>query len=71
MKEGCNYFTFNIPISECQDCHHVVNAPITECPICHSTNIAYYTRIIGYLTKVNNWSNERQKEFLKRKYYYK
>ena len=71
MKEGCNYFTFNIPISECQDCHHVVNAPITECPICHSTNIAYYTRIIGYLTKVNNWSNERQKEFLKRKYYFK
>ena len=68
--EGCNYFTFNIPISECQECHHVVNAPIKECPICHSKEISYYTRIIGYLTKVNNWSNERQKEFLKRKFYH-
>ena len=45
--EGCNYFTFNIPISECKECHHVVNAPIKECPICHSKDIKYYTRIIG------------------------
>ena len=27
-NEGCNYFTFNIPISECRECHHIVNAPI-------------------------------------------
>lgn len=45
--EGCNYFTFNIPISECKKCHHVVNAPIKRCPICNSENIKYYTRIIG------------------------
>ena len=70
MKEGCNYFTFNIPMSECKDCHHIVNAPIKECPICKSNNIAYYTRIIGYLTKVDNWSNPRQEEFTKRVYKY-
>lgn len=64
--EGCNYFTFNIPMSECEDCHHVVNAPIEECPVCHSKNISYYTRIIGFLTKVANWSRERQVEFTKR-----
>ena len=45
--EGCNYFTFNIPISECKKCHHVVNAPIKRCPICNSEDIKYYTRIIG------------------------
>lgn len=45
--EECNYFTFNIPISECEDCNHIVNASINECPICHSKNISYYTRIIG------------------------
>lgn len=67
---GCNYFTFNIPISECEECNHIVNAPIKECPICYSKNISYYTRIIGYLTKVNNWSNERQLEFKQRKYYH-
>ena len=36
VHEGCNYFTFNIPISECLDCGHIVNAPIHECPKCHS-----------------------------------
>ena len=70
VEQGTNYFTFNIPMSECKDCHHVVNAPVTECPICKSKNIKYYTRIIGYLTAVDNWSVERQKEFKYRKYYH-
>ena len=69
-NEGCNYFTFNIPISECRDCNHIVNAPIKECPKCGSHNIKYYTRIIGYLTAVDNWSMERQEEFKHRKYYH-
>ena len=69
-NEGCNYFTFNIPISECKDCNHIVNAPIKECPKCSSHNIKYYTRIIGYLTAVDNWSIERQEEFKHRKYYH-
>lgn len=68
--EGCNYFTFNIPISECKECHHVVNGPITECPKCKSKDIKYYTRIIGYLTAVDNWSIDRQEEFKHRKYYH-
>ena len=63
MESGTNYFTFNIPISKCKDCNHVVNAPITECPTCHSNNIKYYTRIIGYLSAVDNWSEAMQKEF--------
>ena len=69
-NEGCNYFTFNIPISECKNCNHIVNAPIKECPKCGSHNIKYYTRIIGYLTAVDNWSIERQEEFKHRKYYH-
>lgn len=68
--EGCNYFTFNIPISECKKCHHVVNAPIKRCSICNSEDIKYYTRIIGYLTAVDNWSTDRQEEFKHRKYYH-
>ena len=68
--EGCNYFTFNIPISECKKCHNVVNAPIKRCPICNSEDIKYYTRIIGYLTAVDNWSTDRQEEFKHRKYYH-
>lgn len=63
MKNGTNYFTFNIPMSKCKDCGHVVNAPIKECPKCNSKNIRYYTRIIGYLVAVDNWSEAMQKEF--------
>ena len=63
---GCNYFTFNIPMTKCLDCKHVVNAPVTECPKCHSHKLDYYTRIIGFLTPVSNWSKERQLEFKSR-----
>lgn len=68
MEEGCNYFTFNIPMSECKECGHVVNAPITNCPKCNSNKIKLWTRIIGYLVAVENWSNARQEEFKKRVY---
>lgn len=65
---GTNYFTFNIPMSECSDCKYIVNAPVEECPKCHSKKIKYWTRIIGYLTCVNSWSNPRQEEFKHRVY---
>lgn len=47
IKEGTNYFTFNIPNSKCDDCGFITKHPITECPKCHSHNITQYTRIIG------------------------
>lgn len=47
IKEGTNYFTFNIPNSKCEDCGHIVKAPIKECPKCGSKNITWYTRVIG------------------------
>ena len=68
IEQGTNYFTFNIPISECKNCGHVVNAPIEECPICKSKNIDYWTRIIGYLRPVSAFSNPRKIEQKKRVY---
>lgn len=47
VKEGTNYFTFNIPNSKCEDCGYITKHPITECPKCHSKNITQYTRVIG------------------------
>ena len=60
---GCSYITFNIPMTECKDCGHIVNAPVSECPHCGSKNLKFYTRIIGYLTAVANWANPRKNEF--------
>jgi len=68
IKEGTNYFTFNIPISECKSCGHVVNAPIEKCPICGSENIDYWTRIIGYLRPVSAFSAPRRIEQKNRVY---
>lgn len=59
---GCQYFTFNVPNSECQDCGFITKVPIIECPKCGSKHIDWYDRVIGYLTKIRNWSDGRQKE---------
>ena len=63
---GCNYFTFNIPMTRCLDCNHIVNAPVAKCPKCNSVHLDYHTRVIGFLTPVSHWSKERQEEFYKR-----
>lgn len=68
VHEGCNYFTFNIPISECKECGHVVNAPIKVCPKCNSINIDWWVRIIGFLRPISSYSEARQIEASKRVY---
>lgn len=63
---GCNYFTFNIPMTECEECGHIVNAPVHACPKCGSEKVKYWTRIIGYLTATKSWSSGRREEFKSR-----
>lgn len=69
VENGTSYFTFNIPNSECEDCGLIVKAPLKECPKCGSTNIKWYTRIIGYLRAIKNFGKERQIEANKRTYH--
>lgn len=61
-QEGCQYFTFNIPNCECDDCGYIAKQPFTVCPKCGSTHVSLWDRIIGYLTKIKNWSEGRQIE---------
>ena len=65
---GCTYFTWNVPNSECRDCGFITKVPIDKCPHCGSTNIDLYDRVIGYLTRIRNWSSGRQIEFKDRTY---
>ena len=67
-QEGCNYFTFNIPNTICNDCGYIDKRYLHECPKCHSTNVDYMTRIIGYLKRVSNFSQPRQEEAARRFY---
>lgn len=59
---GVNYFTFNIPNSECEDCGWIGKRPVSKCPVCGSEHISLWDRIIGYLTKIKNWSEPRRIE---------
>ena len=68
IKEGTNYFTFNIPNSKCEECGHITKHPLTECPKCGSKNITWYTRVIGYLRPIKAFSSDRQIEASKRVY---
>jgi ribonucleoside-triphosphate reductase len=61
-KVGCNYLTFNVPNCECNSCGHIEKHPFSTCPVCGSENVSLYDRIIGYLTKISNWSEGRRIE---------
>ena len=66
--EGCNYFTFNIPNTVCNDCGNIDKRYLKKCPHCLSENVDYLTRIIGYMKRVSNFSEARQKEAGQRYY---
>ena len=67
-QEGCNYFTFNIPNTVCNDCGHIDKRYLHECPECHSKNLDYLTRVIGYMKRVSSFSQARQEEAGRRHY---
>lgn len=68
IANGTSYFTFNIPNSECDDCHYISKTPIKECPKCHSHKITWWTRVIGFLRPIKFFDKERYKEALTRVY---
>lgn len=68
-KEGCNYFTFNIPNTICNRCGHIDKRYLHECPECHSADVDYATRIIGYMKRISSFSQPRQQEAARRFYY--
>jgi ribonucleoside-triphosphate reductase len=59
---GCNYFTWNIKNSVCNNCGHIDKDTLDTCPICGSHNVDYLTRIIGYLKRVSSFNEARQVE---------
>ncbi|NDV63930.1 anaerobic ribonucleoside-triphosphate reductase [Bacteroides sp. 224] len=68
VKEGTNYFTFNIPNSQCAECGHISKHKLSQCPQCGSDRITWWTRIIGYLRPISNFSKGRRVEAGKRVY---
>jgi ribonucleoside-triphosphate reductase len=67
-KNGCNYFTFNVKNTVCNDCGFISKHTLDKCPHCGSTNLDYLTRVIGYLKRISSFAEPRQKEANKRYY---
>lgn len=68
--KGCNYFTFNVRNTVCNDCGYISKHTLDKCPHCGSTNLDYLTRVIGYLKRISSFGEPRQIE-AKRRFYHK
>jgi len=67
-KYGCNYFTFNVKNTVCNDCGYISKHTLDVCPHCGSHNLDYLTRVIGYLKRISSYSEPRQIEAYARFY---
>ena len=68
VKEGCNYFTYNVMNTICNTCGYISKHTHAGCPKCGSLDVDYATRIIGYLKRVSAFSAARQIEADNRAY---
>lgn len=60
IKYGTSYFTFNIPNTECKTCGFISKHRLDKCPECGSTNLTWWTRVIGYLRPIDKFDKYRQ-----------
>lgn len=59
-NKGVTYFAFNTKIQVCKH-NHAFYGKI--CPECGNPVDGEFTRIVGFLTKINNWSETRKDEY--------
>lgn len=62
VQQGNSYITFNVPQTQCDSCGFIAKHPFDTCPECGSNKVTQWTRIIGYLRPIKDWSEARQKE---------
>ena len=62
---GTVYFAYNTRIQACKNNHAFYG---TKCPVCGGDVTTEYTRIVGFYTPIQTWSNERKKEYKMRRW---
>lgn len=68
-KQGVVYFAVNYCLQECENSHMFVGN-VDTCPHCGGKIIGTFTRVVGFLTKVDNWIPERKlQDFPNRQFY--
>ena len=59
---GCNYWTWNVRSTICNECGYISKFDRQVCEKCGSADVDWATRIIGYLKRITSFSEARQKE---------
>ena len=68
-NKGVVYFAINYVLQECEEGHLSVGN-LDVCPLCGKPITGKYTRVVGFLTKVNNWNKTRRDvDFPNRQFY--
>lgn len=60
VENNAEHFALNACYVECQECGQVHKGKFDKCPDCGSDKLNFFSRIIGYFSKVNNWSKDRR-----------
>ena len=68
-KCGCSYWCTNIPSTCCNDCGFINKYNTKTCPKCGSKDVDHAVRIICYLKRIKDFSEDRQIEARKRVYH--
>jgi ribonucleoside-triphosphate reductase len=61
-KAGCNYFTYNVRGTICNECGYISKQDLDYCYKCGTKNVDHLTRVIGYLKRISSFSKDRQLE---------
>lgn len=69
-KYGVQYWTTNVLCTICNECGYINTDTENHCVKCGSMDVDYGTRVIGYLKRISNFSEARQKEAGKRFYHH-
>lgn len=65
-SKGVTYFAFNTKISVCDSNHAFYGDG--PCPVCGKPKAGEFSRIVGFFTKTNTWSEARKEEYGMRKW---
>lgn len=68
-RVGCNYFCTNVLVTLCDDCGYIDKRTLHICSKCKGERVGHATRIIGYLKRIDSFSEARKIEAGKRKYH--
>lgn len=68
-KKGVVYFSINYNLQECENSHMSVGRK-DICGICGGSIVGNFTRVVGFLTKVDHWHKvRREQDYPSRKFY--